>query len=284
MTPHRISARDGLGLYAEDWKPPHGAPRRSALLCLPGVCRTGADFRRIAARHAPTRRVVMLDYAGRGGSDRASDPSRYRPQAAIADVLDAMAALHLDRPVVIGTSFGGLIAMVLAVIRPGALGGVVLNDIGPDIGGIGHAFVLDFLRHDPAAESLEACMELLRTTLPPQPELDDKGWREFADLTYAKGEDGRFHPRWDTRLVDQAVGAGAGPRPDLWAFFGALAHVPLMLVHGEVSEILLPGTVARMRRERPDMLVVTLPGTGHAPTLTEAAAIAGMDAFLAGIP
>ena len=32
------------------------------------------------------------------------------------------------------------------------------------------------------------------------------------------------------------------------------------------------------------MAVVTLPGTGHAPTLTEAAAIAGMDAFLAAIP
>ncbi|MBR0656704.1 alpha/beta fold hydrolase [Plastoroseomonas arctica] len=284
MTPHRISARDGLILHAEDWRPPAGAAHRSPVLCLPGVCRTGADFRRLAERQSRTRRVVTLDYAGRGASDRAADPARYRPDIAIRDVLDVMAALQIDRPVVVGTSFGGLIAMAIGVIRPTALGGVVLNDIGPEIGAIGHAFVLDFLRRDPNAESLEACEALLRAALPPQPELDAAGWREFADLTFAKGEDGRFHPRWDTRLIDEAVGAGAGPRPDLWGFFGALAHVPLMLVWGEVSEILLPATVARMRKQRPDMSVVALPGTGHAPTLTEAAAIAGIDAFIAAIP
>ncbi|MDB5382189.1 MAG: hypothetical protein JWO26_1821 [Rhodospirillales bacterium] len=284
MTPHRISARDGLALHAEEWRPPPGAVRRSPILCLPGVCRTGGDFRRIAERHSRTRRVVTLDYAGRGGSDRAADPARYRPEAAIRDVLDVMAALQLDRPIVIGTSFGGIIAMAIGVMRPIALAGVVLNDIGPEIGDVGHAFVLEFLRRDPDAESLEDCEALLRAALPPQPELDEAGWRELTDLTFAKGGDGRFHPRWDTRVVDHAVGAGSGPRPDLWGFFGALAHVPLMLVWGEVSEILLPATVARMRRQRSDMKVVTLAGTGHAPTLTEAASVAGIDAFVAAIP
>jgi pimeloyl-ACP methyl ester carboxylesterase len=258
--------------------------RRSPILCLPGVCRTGADFRRIAERHSRTRRVVTLDYAGRGASNRAVDPARYQPEATIRDVLDVMAALQLDRPIVIGTSFGGLLAMAIGVVRPGALSGVVLNDIGPEIGDVGHSFVLEFLRRDPDADSLEDCEALLRAALPPQPQLDEAGWRELTDLTYAKGADGRFHPRWDTRVVDQAVGAGAGPRPDLWGFFNALAHVPLMLVWGEVSEILLPATVARMRKARPDMNVVTLPGTGHAPTLTEAASIAAIDAFVAAIP
>jgi len=284
MVSRRISARDGLALHAGDWRPPAGAAHRAPLLCLPGVCRTGGDFRRIAERHSNTRRVVTLDYAGRGESARAVDAARYRPEAAIRDVLDAMAALQLDRPVVIGTSFGGLIAMAIGVMRPTAISAVVLNDIGPEIGDAGHAFVLDFLRRDPAAESLEACEALLRAALPPQPALDDAGWREFTELTYAKGADGRFHPRWDTRVIDEAVGAGAGPRPDLWGFFGALAHVPLMLVWGEASEILLPGTVARMRRQRPDMTVVALPGTGHAPTLTEAESVAGIDAFLEALP
>ncbi|MES2714035.1 MAG: alpha/beta hydrolase [Pseudomonadota bacterium] len=284
MTPHRIAARDGLVLYAEEWRPPRGAAPRSPVLCLPGVCRTGGDFRRIAERHSRTRRVVTLDYAGRGGSERAVDAARYQPEWAIRDVLDVMAALHLDRPVVIGTSFGGLIAMAIAVVRPGVLSGVVLNDIGPEIGDAGHAFVLDFLRRDPAAESLDVCEALLRTALPAMPELDEAGWREFTDLTYEKGKDGRYHPRWDTRIVDQSVGAGAGPRPDLWGFFGALAHLPLMLLWGEVSNILLPQTVARMRKQRPDMTVVTVKGTGHAPTLTESASIAGIDAFVAAIP
>ena len=70
---------------------------------------------------------------------------------------------------------------------------------------------------------------------------------------------------WDTRIARLLNGR----TPDLWPLFGALAHLPLLLVRGEASDILLPATVARMQAMRPDMVVVTLPGIGHAPTLTE---------------
>jgi pimeloyl-ACP methyl ester carboxylesterase len=99
----------------------------------------------------------------------------------------------------------------------------------------------------------------------------------MAELTYQLGADGRFHPVWDTRIAKLLN----RPSPDLWPLFGALAHVPLLLVRGEVSNILLPGTVSRMQAERPDMTVVELPGIGHAPILTEPVALAAVEAFLA---
>ncbi|MBR0668552.1 alpha/beta hydrolase [Roseomonas hellenica] len=279
-----LSAHDGLALHAEDWRPPADMPRRTPVLCLSGITRNGSDFRGLAERQSQRRRVVTFDYAGHGASARAEDPERYRPEAMIRDVLDMMAALHLHRAVVVGTSFGGLVSMALAVLRPGALAGVVLNDIGPEIGSDGHAWVLDFNRRDPAAATLEDCAALLRAHLPALPHLDDAGWLDLAGRTYAKGPDGRFHPRWDTKVIDQAVGAEVGPVPDLWALFGALGGLPLLLVWGEVSRLLLAPTVARMRTAHPGMRLLTLPGTGHAPTLTEPAAIAAIDAFIETIP
>lgn len=279
-----LSAQDGLALHAEDWRPPAAAPRRTPVLCLSGITRNGSDFRGLAERQSRRRRVVTFDYAGHGASARAEDPARYRPEAMIRDVLDAMAALHLHRAVVVGTSFGGLVSMALAVLRPAALAGVVLNDIGPEIGTDGHAWVLDFNRRDPAAETIEDCVALLRAHLPALPHLDDAGWLDFASRTYAKGPDGRFHPRWDTRVLDHAVGAEAGPVPDLWALFGALDGLPLLLVWGEVSRLLLAPTVARMRATHPGMELLTLPGTGHAPTLAEPTAVAAIDAFIDAIP
>lgn len=283
MTPRRIglSARDGLRLSAAEWP---GPAERTPVLCLTGICRTTRDFSALAARHAGRRRIVALDYAGHGESARAADPRRYAPDALIRDVLDMMAALQLHRVALVGTSFGGLAAMAIGVMRPATLAAVALNDIGPAIEHVGREAVADFIARDPAFASIDEAVAWLRVHHPPLPALDDAGWRAFAERTYAKGEDGRLHPRWDIQVGEQAIGAAAGAPPDLWPFFGSLARLPLMLVWGEESRLLSAATVDAMRRARPDMGLVALPGTGHAPTLEEPAAAAALDAFLDAVP
>jgi pimeloyl-ACP methyl ester carboxylesterase len=269
-----VSAWDGLPLCVRVWD---GGDRLPPVLCLPGLVRTGADFDTVAPLFASGRRVVSLDYAGRGSSGRSSDVVRYGPEACVRDVLDVCAALHLHHLAIVGTSFGGLLAMGLAAARPALVRGVVLNDVGPDIGTVGADFVRDFVGLDPALESLDACVTFLKERLPPLSLSTDHEWRAMAALTYEPGADGRFHPVWDiaiARLLHR-------PTPDLWALFGALTHVPVLLVHGEVSTLLLPETVAAMRARRPDMLVVTVPGVGHAPILTEDAIRDTLRAFVA---
>jgi pimeloyl-ACP methyl ester carboxylesterase len=272
-----IRAWDGLPLRLRVWD---GEDRDTPVLCLPGVVRTAADFDPIAPllRGGPlaNRRVVSLDYPGRGGSGRTSDVARYGPEACVRDVLDIAAALHLHRVTIVGTSFGGLLAMGLAVARPAWVRGVVLNDVGPEIGTAGATLVRDFVGIDPAFESLDACVPFLKQRLPPLSLSTDEEWRAMAALTYEPGPDGRFHPMWDTAIARLLGGAP----PDLWPLFGSLAHVPLLLVRGELSTLLLPATVTAMRARRPDMEVVTVPGVGHAPILTEAAVTDRLAAFL----
>jgi pimeloyl-ACP methyl ester carboxylesterase len=191
--------------------------------------------------------------------------------------MDACAALHIHQAVVIGTSFGGLLSMGLAAVRPGLIRAVVLNDIGPDIGSEGADYVRDFVGLDPALDSLEACVAFLRANLPPLSLDTDAVWRRMAELTYREGDDGRWHPLWDTRIARLLNGR----TPDLWSLFGALAGMRVLLVRGAISDILLPGTVSRMQAARPDMEVVTLPGIGHAPVLTEPPALEAIRRFLA---
>jgi len=270
---HFISAWDGLRLRALEWR---SGDSRLPLLCLPGIVRTAGDFAGVAQQLGEERRIVSLDYAGRGRSGRSADPARYAPEACLRDILDLCAALHLHRVGVIGTSFGGLLSMGLAAARPGLIRAVVLNDIGPDIGAGGATFVRRFVSHDPALPDLEACVAYLRSVLPPLSLSTDDEWRTMAQLTYAPDGGGLFRPLWDTRIA-RLLDA---PRPDLWTLFGALSHVPLLMVRGAVSDILLPETVTRMQAERPDMMVVSVDGVGHAPTLSEPVAAEAVRAFL----
>jgi pimeloyl-ACP methyl ester carboxylesterase len=197
----------------------------------------------------------------------------------VRDVLDVCAAQNLHSVAIVGTSFGGLLAMALAAARPALVRGVVLNDVGPDIGSAGANFVRDFVGLDPALPSLDACVTFLKGRLPPLSLASDDDWRKMAALTYGPGPDGLFHPLWDTAIARLL----RRPPPNLWPLFDALAHVPLLLAHGAVSTLLLPETVAAMRARRPDMTVVTVPGVGHAPILTEDAIRDRLCAFVASL-
>jgi pimeloyl-ACP methyl ester carboxylesterase len=275
---HRIPAWDGLPIHVLEW--PKGercaGDRLAPILCLPGLVRTSADFETLAPEIGADRRIIAIDYPGRGGSGRARDISRYTPEACARDVLDICAALHIHDAIAIGTSFGGLLAMGLAVARPGLIRAAILNDIGPDVGTSGADFVRHFVGNDPALESLDACITYLRTNLPPMSLDTDAAWRRMAELTYAPGVDGRFHPVWDTRIA----GLLNRPPPNLWPLFDGLSARPVLLVRGAVSDILLPETVTRMQTVHPAMRVVTLPGIGHAPILTEPPALTAIATFL----
>lgn len=270
---HRITAWDGLTLVAREWRDGDSA---APLLCLPGIVRTAGDFEALAETLGHGRRVVSLDYAGRGQSGRSRDVARYGPEACLRDVLDICAALHLHRAVAIGTSFGGLLSMGLAVARPSLLCAVVLNDIGPDLGSAGVDFVQRFIAQDMAFPDIDAAVAYLRAVLPPLSLESDQEWRKFAALTYAADGNGRLRPLWDTRIARLLNDT----TPDLWALFGAVAHLPLLLVHAESSDILLPATVVRMQATRPDMVLTRVPEVGHAPTLSEPEVVTPLRIFL----
>ncbi len=126
---HFYRSQDGLKLFARDFGPEnsHYLP----VLCLAGLTRSSRDFLPLAEKIAADRRLICPDYRGRGRSQYADDVSTYNPMQELADVIALLDCLSVDKAIVIGTSRGGIIAMLMAQRASNRLQGAVLNDIGP---------------------------------------------------------------------------------------------------------------------------------------------------------
>ncbi|MEC9105114.1 MAG: alpha/beta hydrolase, partial [Pseudomonadota bacterium] len=145
--PH-FDAPDGTRLYYEDAG--DGVP----VLCLSGLTRNARDFDYVAP-HLDGVRLIRMDYRGRGLSDHA-DPATYAVPVEAKDAVALLDHLGVDKAAVLGTSRGGLIALILGVIARDRLLGVAFNDVGPVVEPAGLADIMTYLGVVPQAASLEA--------------------------------------------------------------------------------------------------------------------------------
>jgi pimeloyl-ACP methyl ester carboxylesterase len=281
---HFVTAPDGLRLHVRA----HG-PQTAAVMpvmCLPGLARTADDFEVLAAALArdvrQPRRVLALDYRGRGLSDYDRNPQNYNLAVELADLIAVLTALGIGRAVFIGTSRGGLLTMLLAAARPTAIAGVVLNDIGPVIEPKGLVRIKAYVGRLPQQRDFEEGAEILRRLLDAQfPKLSAVEWLAFARRTFRESN-GRLVPRYDANVAAALQGVQAEhPPPPLWKEFAALAAMPLMVIHGANSDILSAATVAEMSARRPDIDVVEVPDQGHAPLLMDDGVISRIATFVA---
>jgi len=271
-----IAAQDGLRLYCRDYGDPLslGTP----MVCLAGLTRNSRDYRCLASRLSAARRVLCLDYRGRGRSDYAADWRRYRPEIVLGDVMHLLAANNLHRVVVCGTSYGGLLAMGLAAALPNAMAGAILNDIGPEIDGAGRSRILDYVGRDQPQPDWKAATEWLRATFPALSYRTEAEWHRFAEATYREGADGQLHCDWDPALAQPLL---RDPPQNFWALFRALQPLPVLAIRGALSDVLSPETLAHMAVAKPDLVQITLREIGHAPSLGEPEAEHAIDDFLA---
>jgi len=276
-----ISAPDGLRLHARCYGP-RSAER--AVLCLPGLARTEADFEALAAAlTAPgeARRVIALDYRGRGRSDYDRDPENYNLNIEMADVLAVLTALDALPAVFVGTSRGGILTMLIAAVRPTAMTGAVLNDIGPVIEPKGLMRIKGYVGKLPEPRSFEDGAEILRRLFDAQfPTLTQADWLKAASRTFRQ-ENGRLVTTYDPALARAMEGIDfEKPMPPLWKEFEALRHVPVMAVRGGNSDLLTEATVTAMAERHPDLESFEVPDQGHAPLLAEPETIARIVAFV----
>jgi pimeloyl-ACP methyl ester carboxylesterase len=273
----RLTTQDGLSLYFRDYGDPLSP--RLPLLCLAGLVRNSADFADLAERHAGERRIVCLDYRGRGRSDYDADWRNYHPLTYVRDIAHLLAALDLHRVGIVGTSFGGLLTMGLAALKPTSLAAVVLNDIGPDLVDGGFSRIVNYVGVDHPQPDWESAVSYLRHLLPQLSIRSEQGWQKFARATYRPGKDGLLHFDWDVAAA-KPLTMQRSEFPDLWPMFRALRPVPTLVCRGASSDVLSTDTFERMALAKPDLLRVTVAGSGHTPTLNEPDAAAAVDAFI----
>ncbi len=249
------------------------------VLALAGLTRNTRDFDYVAP-HLADVRLIRMDYRGRGRSDWA-DPATYTIPQEGQDALALLNHLGIERAAILGTSRGGLIAMMLAAVAKGRLIGVALNDVGPEIAPEGLEVIKGYIGRNPRQRSYAEAAEARAGFMTGFEGVPMARWREEVERHYEETEDGLVI-RYDPKLRDAVLEAGAQPAPDLWPLFDALAGLPLCLIRGANSNLLSPETADEMAR-RPDMIHAEVPGRGHVPFLDEPEAVAALRKWIGAL-
>lgn len=105
---HIVRGGGGVGLQVQEWGNRHGPP----ILLIHGWSQSQLCWTRQVASHlAETSRIVTVDIRGHGMSEKPSDAGHYQDAQLWADDIAAVIdQTGLDRPVLVGWSYGGFIA------------------------------------------------------------------------------------------------------------------------------------------------------------------------------
>lgn len=272
---------DGLRLHYRDYP---GNPDKAPLLCLHGLTRNGRDFADFAERYSPGRRVIALDFRGRGLSDDDPLPARYNPLVYAGDVIQLLDQLGIERAVFVGTSLGGLVTMVTATMAPQRIAAAILNDVGPELAEVGLDRIRSYVgKGGPFSSWDEAAEAISENAGQAHPNYDHDDWVKMAHRVCREDDAGiRFD--YDMAIALPFESEGPTPRVDMWPLFNALGRKPLLVIRGALSELLAAEALPVMHAAVPDMKSVTVPEVGHAPMLDEPAAVSAVDAFLDSLP
>ena len=277
----------GLEIHFTDWRP--AGPARGTVIAWHGLARTGRDMDDLAAHLAGQGwRVVCPDTVGRGLSQWSPDPDvQYCLRFYARLARELIDGLQLDAVHWVGTSMGGAIGTLCAggLAEPGLRGRVlslVLNDNAPELAQAAIERIRSYAGQPPAFTTVAELEAFFRQVYKPYGWLSDAQWRRLTETSVRRLPDGRVTPHYDPAMVRQFI-----VHPDdyrIWEHYDAIA-VPMLLLRGVDSDLVLSETVAQMRTRGPGaqslLEAIEVPGCGHAPALNVPEHWAWVSDFLA---
>jgi esterase len=268
---------NGLRLHYRDF----GDAGKPVALFIHGLTGNAYAFDHVAPKFVGTHHVLTLDFRDHGDSDWESGGDYAFPRH-VSDVCAALAALQVPRATLIGSSMGGVVAMVIAATKPDLVDRVVLNDVGPEIN-FGEPQEAE---QGPALlerefHSIGEALECYRRSYPPVATLPDIVATELVRNSTRLKENGLLRWKTDPRVQATAPSNRSAPTVDLWPLFAAV-KVPILVIRGAMSDALLPSTLSKMRLRYPAIKAVEVAGVGHTPWLSEPEATVALREFLPG--
>lgn len=267
---------NGLRLHYLDF----GNHAQPLLVCIHGLSGNAHNFDGLAPHLARDWHVMALDVRGRGDSEWGPSGD-YNAPIYVKDLVAMLDALGHARVALIGTSMGGIIAMMFAGGYPDRVDRLVLNDVGPEIEPAGIGRINDYMASAPSSfANLEEVAAYYRENYPPLRQAPDQALRDFVQWAVRPGPEGRLVWKLDP-AVRNIPRTGSAARPmDLWMPYARIV-APVLALRGAASDILSRATTDRMRVVQRRTTVVEVPGVGHAPSLMEPEALAAIKEFFA---
>ena len=274
MASDRFVNANGLRLHYIDYGN-EGAPR---VVCVHGLTGNAHNFDALAPHLAAKYHVISVDVRGRGESNW-GPPREYLNQNYVTDLAKMLEGLGVVRASLIGTSMGGIIAMMYAGGWPERVERLVINDIGPEIDPAGAARIASYVGEAPERfKDIGEVVKYYKENYPPMAKLTDGVVADQVKWSVKPGTDGTLAWKMDPNVRRPLRGGTAQQRFDLWVPYARIA-CPTLIIRGADSDVLDRGTATRMCKVLKRARVVEVPGVGHAPSLTEAVSLGAINEF-----
>jgi len=264
----------GRELHFTEW----GAGHAETVVAWHGLARTGRDMDDVAAHLAARYRVICPDTIGRGLSEWSPLPDdEYCLAFYTRQAEDLMDQLGIADCLWLGTSMGGAIGLHGAAGRlRGRIRRLLLNDIGPELAKPAVERIRSYAGSPASFATMGELEQYFRTVYKPYGWLSDEQWRRLAETSMRRLPDGRVTPHYDPAMVRQFIA-----HPDDYAQWPAWdsLDIPVLVLRGADSDLLLPDVAEAMRSRGPRAVVATIAGCGHAPALNTPEQFALVDRF-----
>lgn len=269
---------DGLKQHYRDYN--LASEEAPVILCMPGLTRNARDFEEIAEHLSERCRIICVEQRGRGLSDWDPEPSRYQPVTYVADMMALLDHLHIKQVIALGTSLGGIMTILIQAMHSDILIAAILNDIGPEVDPKGLARIQGYVGKGAPPQSWdEAIAQLKSGNSEVYPNFSAAEWEWFTRKLYTE-KDGVPVADYDPAISQNLNANEDQAAPDLWPVFAAMSTIPVVVLRGELSDILSADTLGVMAQVHPDLISVTVPGVGHAPLLREPECIEAIDRLI----
>jgi len=257
-----------------------GHPDLPVLICLGGIANTARRWDYLADGLCDRYRVICLDWPGRGMSAWMPTQGDYTLDVNVEVIRQLIEFLDCGTATILGSSLGGSVAMAFCARHPGKVEKLILNDIGPFMPSerrkrraqaVARHYVfrapMDLFRRLGASAKNEGVLtedELLHNT--------------YFQTKWSDAHAGRVYHH-DPRAL-QAYAEDAAEDIDQWRDWEGVG-VPTLVIHGLMSDALLPETVEEMIT-KPGVTAMHVPKAGHTPALSDAFQIGCVREWLEG--
>ena len=179
--------------------------------------------------------AISVDLRGHGDSDWVDSEAGYTEAELAADLVCLVKELHLEKPVFLGASLGGMASLTAIGYDMTQAGALILVDIVPGFTKSGAAKVLQFMAMGAKGfDSLDEIKELVKTY---QSHRKSSHKSDGLSKNVRVGDDGRYYWHWDPAFLNRSA-------DDYTEVQSALKHcaanidVPTLLVRGGLSDLL----------------------------------------------
>lgn len=258
-----------------------GNSAQPPLICIHGLSGNAHNFDGLAVHLASYYHLISIDVRGRGDSQW-GPADEYNQTTYSSDLAMLVDLLQFPRVTLIGTSMGGMIAMLYAGGYPERIERMVLNDVGPEVDPAGIKRITEYMSIAPAEfASLAEVGEYYRQNYPAMRQMPEQELLDFVKWAVKSAGNGRFRWKLDP-AIRNVPRSGSAARPlDMWVPYARIT-APVLAIRGAESDILARATAERMCAVLPQLTtVVEVPGVGHAPSLLEPEALSAIKHFLA---